>query len=155
MLDLCPQFSLTWSLAQRRLRKENPHPLGQQLLGRSRWWSLQDTLGSSPCQSPSVAPTATHLFAKGSRKQDTRECKGIKILLAIRPSSHRDKDLLTRGVLESETEPREPSAKLVFSVWVSSMLGFWSVPLCWISFVFSFNHIIFHQVELPFKSTST
>ena len=84
-----------------------------------------------------------------------RDCKGIKILLAICPFSHRDNDLLTRGLLESETEPRELSAKLVFAVPVSSMLSFWSLPLCWISFVFRFHHIIFHQAELPFNSTST
>ena len=80
-----------------------------------------------------------------------RDCKGIKILLAICPFSHRDKDLLTRGLLESETEPRELSAKLVFAVPVSSMLSFWSLPLCWISFVFSFHHIIF--IKLSFHST--
>ena len=46
------------------------------------------------CQSPSVAPTATRLFAGSSRKQEMRDHKGIKILFAICPSSHRDEDLL-------------------------------------------------------------
>ena len=73
MPDLCPQFSLAWSLAQRRLRTEEPHPLGQELLRHSRRQSLQDTLGSSPCQSPSAAPTAAHLFkgVQGSKKWET------------------------------------------------------------------------------------
>ena len=47
-----------------------------------------------------------------------RDCKGIKILLGICPSSHRSEDLLpptvTRGLLESETEPHELSAEFVF-----------------------------------------
>ena len=52
-----------------------------------------------------------------------RDCKGIKILLGICPSSHRSEDLLpstfyllpsTGGLLESETEPRELSAGFVF-----------------------------------------
>ena len=48
---------------------------------------LGNSYGSSPCQSLSAAPTATHLFMGGSRKQETRDCKGIKILLSICPSS--------------------------------------------------------------------
>ena len=78
--DLCSQFSLAWSLVHRRLRV--PPSLGQQLL-------------HSPCQSPSVAPTATHLFTGGLRRQETRDCKGIKILLAVCLSSHKSEDILT------------------------------------------------------------
>ena len=55
---------------------------------------LVQQLLSSPCQSPSVAPTATCLFmgVQGNKKQDI--VKGIKILLAICPSSHGSEDLL-------------------------------------------------------------
>ena len=55
---------------------------------------LGNSYGSSPCQSLSVAPTATHLFTGGSRKQETRDCKGIKIFLAIYSSSYRVGDVL-------------------------------------------------------------
>ena len=41
-----------------------------------------------------IAPIAARLFAGGSRKEEMRDCQGIKILLAIYPSSHRGKDLL-------------------------------------------------------------
>ena len=61
--------------------RRTPTCFGQQLL-------------SSSCQSPSVAPTATRLFTGSSRKQEMRDCKGIKILLAICPSSHRSEDFL-------------------------------------------------------------
>ena len=56
-------------------------PLGQQLL-------------STPCQCPSIEPTATCLFTGGLRKQELRDCKGIKILLAIGSSSHRSEYFL-------------------------------------------------------------
>ena len=39
-------------------------------------------------------PTATHLLAGGLQKQEMRDCKGIKILSAICPSSHRGEDFL-------------------------------------------------------------
>ena len=68
-----------------------------------------------------------------------RDWKGIKILLAICPSSHRGgPPTLTRGILESETEPCELSLELVFAVLVSGMLGFLPLPLCWVCFAFSF-----------------
>ena len=60
-------------------------------------------------------------------------------------------DLLAAGLLESETEPHELSAKFVFVVLVSSMLGFLSIPLCWISFVFDFHSMSYCQIWLlPF-----
>ena len=46
---------------------------------------------------------------------------------------------LTRGLLESETEPHKISAEFVFALPVSSMLGLLSLPLCWIFFAFSFH----------------
>ena len=52
------------------------------------------THGIIPYQSPSVVPTATLLFTGGLKKQETRDCKGIKILLAICPSSYGSEDLL-------------------------------------------------------------
>ena len=45
--------------------------------------------------------------------------------------------------------------QVFIAVPVSSTLGFLSLPLCWISFVFSFHHVTCHQIELPFNSTST
>ena len=56
--------------------------------------------------------------------------------------------LLSRGLLESEPEPCELSAELVFAVPVSSMLGFLSLPLCWIFFMLSFHCKSFHWVGL-------
>ena len=53
---------------------------------------------------------------------------------------------LTRGLLESETKPRELSAEFVFTVLVSGMLVFLSLPLCWVFFPFSFHHGVFTKV---------
>ena len=50
---------------------------------------------------------------------------------------------LTGGLLESEIEPYELSAEFVFAVPVSSMLGFLSLPLRWVFFVFSFLRVSF------------
>ena len=38
--------------------------------------------------------------------------------------------------------------KVFIAVPVSSMLGFWSLPLCWVSFTFSFHSVHFHWLEL-------
>ena len=80
MPDLCSQFSLAWSLAQRRLRTEEPP---HTWVTATKAQQIVEPLGHP------VAPTAVHLFIGVSRKQD---CKGIKILLAICPSSHKSKD---------------------------------------------------------------
>ena len=77
--------------------KDRRTPTG---LGNSYWGSAGSAFGTYlPLQSPSVAPTATRLFAMGregggSRKQEMRDCKGIKILLGICLSSYRNEDLL-------------------------------------------------------------
>ena len=55
---------------------------------------------------------AASLFAGGSRKQETRDCIGIKISLGM--SLQRGPLTLTRGLLGSETGPRELSAEFVF-----------------------------------------
>ena len=55
---------------------------------------------------------------------------------------------LIGGLLESETELCELSAESVFAVLVSSTLGFSSLPLCWVSFTFSFHRVSFHRVGL-------
>ena len=57
-------------------------------------------------------PPATRLFVGGLRKQETRDCKGIKISLGM--SLQRGPLTLTRGLLGSETGPRELSAEFVF-----------------------------------------
>ena len=44
-------------------------------------------------------PGHAHLFAGGWRKQEMRDCKAIKILLAICPSSHRSEDFLSQPEL--------------------------------------------------------
>ena len=91
----------------------NPDLLGQQLL-------------RSPCQSLNCTYFHSSVL-RGSRKQEMRDCKGIKIFLAICPSSCRGKDFLPQsevswnlrlshmsfllGLLESETEPHELSAR--------------------------------------------
>ena len=55
---------------------------------------------------------AASLFAGGSRKQEMRDCKGIKISLGM--SLQRGPLTLTSGLLGSETGPRELSAEFVF-----------------------------------------
>ena len=55
---------------------------------------------------------------------------------------------LTRGLLESETELRELSAKFVFAVPDSSTLGFLLLGLHWVSIAFSFHSTKFGWVVL-------
>ena len=57
-------------------------------------------------------PPAARLFAGISREQEMRDCKGIKISLGM--SLQRGLLTLTRGLLGSETGPRELSAEFVF-----------------------------------------
>ena len=57
-------------------------------------------------------PPAARLFAGGARKQEMRDCKGIKISLGM--SLQRGPLTLTGGLLGSETGPRELSAEFVF-----------------------------------------
>ena len=52
------------------------------------------------------------------------------------------------GLLESETLPRELSAEFVLAVPFASTLGFLSLPLCWVFFMFSFCHRSFRRVGL-------
>ena len=135
----------------------NPDLLGQQLL-------------SSPCQSLNCTYFHSSVL-RGSRKQEMRDCKGIKIFLAICPSSCRGKDFLPQsevswnlrlshmsfllGLLESETDPHELSAEIVFAVPLSSTLGFLSHHLCWVFFTFSFHRRRFHWVGLLLCLAST
>ena len=77
-------------MAQRRLRTEELPP------------TLATATGAPHIVEPSGhpgAPTAARLFAWGSSKQETRDCKGIKILLAICPSSHGREDYLPESVV--------------------------------------------------------
>ena len=58
------------------------------------------TQRSSPCQSSSIAPTAAQLYTVrgvggGGWLKETRDCKGIKILLGIHPSGHKSENLLS------------------------------------------------------------
>ena len=62
---------------------------------------------------------------------------------------------LTKGVLESEAEPRELLAECVLAVVVSNMLGFLSLPLHWVFFASHFHHGSFHRVELLLCLAST
>ena len=55
---------------------------------------------------------------------------------------------LAEGLLEYETELCELFAEFVFVVPFSKMLGFLSLPLYWVSFTFSFQHMSFRQVVL-------
>ena len=55
---------------------------------------------------------AAGLFTGGLRKQETRDCKGIKISLGM--SLQQGPLTLTRGLLGSETGPHELSAEFVF-----------------------------------------
>ena len=91
MPDLYPQFSLAWSLAQRRLRTAEPSPPWATATKAQQIVEPSGHTGKYACQSSSVAPL---LFTGGLRKQETTDCKGIKILLAVCPSSHRGEDLL-------------------------------------------------------------
>ena len=107
----------------------------------SGYWSLWGTVRSSPCQSPSVAPTAAHLFTAGLRKQETRDCKRIKILLGVCPSSHRCEDPLPYPEVFWNLSLRRVSflLSLCFTAPVSSMPGLLSLPLRWVFFTFSFR----------------
>lgn len=110
-------------MAQRRERTEEPPPAcvtaigAQQIapLGHAEEW---------PLQSPSAVPPASHLFAGGLRKQETRDCKG--------PSSHRSKDLLPYpGVFWNLRLGRVSFLlSLFFTVPVFSTMG---LPLRWVS----------------------
>ena len=87
-------------------------------------------LRSSLSRVPLIVPPAACLFTGGSRKQERRDCKGIKILLgmSLQPEE-RGPLTLTGGLLGSETGPRGLSA-----VPVSSTMG---VPLRWVSSPFA------------------
>ena len=65
-----------------------------------------------------------------------RDCKGNKILLAICPSKHRSKDFLPRPELWSRRLSLVSFLLTIFVVLVSSMVGFLSLPLRWVFFVF-------------------
>ena len=146
--DLCSQFSLAWSLAQRDSGQKNPHPPGQSYWGPADK-SLWGTLRRSPCQSPSLAPTAAHLFVgvQGNKKWETvRELRfcWARVLPAIGARTSR----LTRrssgvwdGSLQAFCElvfccPGFQSAGLLVT---SPALGFLG---------FSFHLGSFHQVRL-------
>ena len=121
-------------LGKRRLRTEEPPPAWATASGAPQRAPLGHT-EEQPLRSPSTAPTATRLFTGSPRKQETRGCKGIKISLgmSLRPQE-RGPPTLTRGLLESETEPRELSAEFVFPC--PSWMGFLSLPLRWVFFAF-------------------
>ena len=57
-------------------------------------------------------PPAARQFAGGLRGKETRDCKGIKVLLGM--SLQRGPLTLTGGLLESETGLRDLSAEFVF-----------------------------------------
>ena len=98
----------------------------------SYWGSADSTFGTclgvaSP-ESLSCAP-ATLLFVGGSRKQEMRDCKGIRISLSMSLQPEERRPLtLTGGLLGSETGPRGLS-----TVPVSRTMG---LPLRWIFFMF-------------------
>ena len=96
-------------------------------------------LRSSLSRVPLIVPPAACLFTGGSRKQERRDCKGIKILLgmSLQPEE-RGPLTLTGGLLGSETGPRGLSA-----VPVSSTMG---LPLCWIFFTFHLYHGSFTEL---------
>ena len=89
-----PTIFIGLILGTKEIKDRGPSPAWAMATRAQQTVELWDTLGSSSCKGPSIVPTATRLFAGGSRKQEMRDCKAIKILLAICPSSHRAKDLL-------------------------------------------------------------
>ena len=84
-------------------------------------------------------PPAARLFTGGLRKQETRDCKGIKISLgmSLKPEE-RGPLTLTRGLLGSETGLCGLS-----TVPVSSTIG---LPLHWIFFMFCLYHRSFTEL---------
>ena len=71
----------------------------------------------------------------GFRQQETRDCKGIEILLGTCPSSHWSEDLPPYPEVFWSLR-RSPASFLracVFAALVSSLLGFLSLPLRWVS----------------------
>ena len=71
-----------------------------------------------------------------------RGCKGIKILLAICPSSHTSKDFLLQQEVFWNLTLSHMSFQL--SLFLLSQfpgsLGFLSLPVHWVFFVFSFHY---------------
>ena len=86
-----------------------------------------------------------------------RDCKEIKILLAVCPSSHRREDFLLQ--LEVFWNLRLSCMSfllsLSFAVLVSSLLGFLSLPLCWVFFLFNSHHRSFCQIWLLLSLASS
>ena len=80
-----------------------------------------------------------HLPVHGGFEETMRDCKGIKVLLGRCPSSHRSEDLLPFPEVFWNLRLSQVSFLLTsfFAVLVSSMLGFLSLPLCWVFFVLS------------------
>ena len=69
-----------------------------------------------------------------SRKQEMRDYKRIKIVLAICPSSHRAEDFLPQlEVFWNLGLSHVSFLQFVFAVQVSNTLGFLSLPLRWVS----------------------
>ena len=101
-------------MAQRRLRTEEPP---------STWATAtkaQEIV--EPSRHPG-APTAARLFTGCSRKQGTRDCQGIKILLAI---CHRGKELLPQ--LEVFWNLKLSHVSFLLSLFLLSQF-----PACWAS----------------------
>ena len=79
----------------------------------------------------------------GLRKQEMKDCKGINILLGyVLPA------IGERTFWNLRLSYVSFLLSLFFAVPVSSMLGFLSLPLCWVFFVFSFHRVSFHWVGL-------
>ena len=83
---------------------------------------------------------AARLFTGGSRKQETRDCKGT--------SRHRSEDILPS--LEVFWNLRLSCVSFLltsfFAVLVSSTMGLLSLPLRWVFFTFSFYHRSFAEL---------
>ena len=136
---MCRRF-IGLILDTKKIKDRTPTHLGDSYSGPEDSGSFRTCCRLASVESLSCT-TATCLSVEGLRKQEMTDCKYIKILLAICPSSHRSEDLLP--IPEVLWNPRLSHVSflliLLCAVPVYSILGFLSLPLRWAFFMFSFH----------------
>ena len=125
-------------MAQRRERTEEPPLACVTATGAQQIVPLRHA-EEQPLQSPSVVPPAARLFAGGARKQEMRDCKGIKISLGM----SLQRGPLTLTFWDLRLGHVSFLLSLFFAVPVSRPMG---LPLRSIFFVFCLYHRSFTEL---------